>query len=61
MGHLEWAAILDFGQRKNGNQLFLNPHVARILVKNEIAINRHIAKMFCISTVTCTTSLLLSN
>ena len=29
-GHFEYIAILDFGQRKNGNQFFLNPHVSKI-------------------------------
>ena len=28
--HFHFAAILDFGARKNGNQLFLNPHVSKI-------------------------------
>ena len=26
MGYFDKAAILDFGQRKNGNQFFLNSH-----------------------------------
>ena len=30
IGHFDQAAVLDFGQRKNGNQFFLNPDVSKM-------------------------------
>ena len=30
MGHFDQTAFLDFGQRTNGIQFFLNPHVSKI-------------------------------
>ena len=32
--HFHLAAIIDFGERKNGNHFFLNPHVSKNIRSN---------------------------
>ena len=42
--HLHLAAVLDFGDTKNGRLFFVNPYASKHKIKSKIAFNRHIAR-----------------